>query len=65
MWRLLKSLYGLKQSSRVWNADIDKYLKHIGFVVLEADICVYIWVSSDGVIYLALYVDDLHIAVSY
>ena len=64
VWRLLKALYGLKQSPRVWNADIDAYLKHIGFVALEADTCIYMWKSKEGVIYLALYVDDLLIAVS-
>ena len=64
VWRLLKTLYGMKQCPRVWNADIDKYLKHIGFVALEADTCIYMWKSKEGVIYLALYVDDLLIAVS-
>ena len=42
VWRLLKALYGLKQSPRVWNADIDTYLKHIEFVALEADSCIYV-----------------------
>ena len=64
VWRLLKALYGLKQSPHVLNADIDTYLKHIGFVALEADSCIYMWKSKEGVIYLALYVDDLLIAVS-
>ena len=62
--RLLKALYGLKQSPRVWNADIDKYLKHIGFVALEADTSIYMCRSKEGVIYQALYVADLLIAVS-
>ena len=64
VWRSLKALNGLKQSPRVRNAEIDTYLKHIGFVALEADSCIYMWKSKEGVIYLALYVDDLLIAVS-
>ena len=64
VWKLLKALYGLKQSPRAWNASIDEYLRRIGFQPLEADPCIYVWKSDDGVIYLALYVDDLLIATS-
>ena len=35
VWRLLKALYWMKQSPRVWNTDIEKYLKPIGLVVLK------------------------------
>ena len=64
VWKLLKALYGLKQSPRVWNASIDEYLRRLGFVSLEADVCIYVWRSTSGEIYLALYVDDLLLAVS-
>ena len=64
VWKLLKALYGLKQRPRAWNASIDGYLRRIGFQPLEADPCIYVWRSDDGVIYLALYVDDLLIATT-
>ena len=64
MWKLLKALYGLKQSPRAWNASIDEYLRRIDFQPLEADPCIYVWKSDDGVIYLALYADDLLIATT-
>jgi hypothetical protein len=54
--KLLNSLYGVKQSARVWNQRLRKYLKRIGFKQLESDHCVYI--NSTGVI-IAIWVDDL------
>ena len=43
VWRLVKCLYGLKQSPRMWNKTIDKVLGEIGFVRLQSDhgVCVY------------------------
>lgn len=39
--RLHKSLYGLKQASRVWNQQLDTALKKIGFVRCVSDACIY------------------------
>ena len=41
-YKLRKSLYGLKQASRNWNNDINKYLLDNGFTRLEADPCIYV-----------------------
>ena len=56
--RLLKSLYGLKQSSHEWNKDIDKKLKTLGFQQCDADPNLYIPTFKDGC-FLLLYVDDI------
>ena len=40
--RLLKGLYGLKQSGRIWNKKIRTFLISIGFSQLTADNCVFI-----------------------
>lgn len=40
--KLNKSLYGLKQASRCWNATFTKFLKEFEFKPCEADICRYI-----------------------
>ena len=40
--KLKRSLYGLKQSPRCWNAVLNDYLKSIGFEQSGADPCVYI-----------------------
>jgi hypothetical protein len=39
--KLLKSLYGLKQAPNQWHEKFDKTLTSVGFVVNEADKCVY------------------------
>ena len=52
-----KSLYGLKQSARIWNIRIHRYLKAIGFTQSQSDHCVYIN-NTTGII-LAMWVDDL------
>ena len=41
--RLLKSLYGLKQSPKNWHGTIDTFLVGIGFKALKSDPCVYIF----------------------
>ena len=57
--RLLKSLYGLRQSAGCWYGTVDEHVVEIGLKSLKPDPCVYIS-SEGGVIYvLALYVDDV------
>jgi hypothetical protein len=57
--RQRKSLYGLKQAPKQWHEKFDISLTSAGFVVNEADTCVYYrFVDGKGVI-LCLYVDDI------
>ncbi len=57
--KLLKSLYGLKQAPKQWHEKFDRTLTSVGFIVNEADKCVYYrFVGGEGVI-LCLYVDDI------
>jgi hypothetical protein len=64
--RLKKSLYGLKQSPSVWNAEIDAFIKSLGFKQLKADRCLYARFDKDAnlVELLLVYVDDLLFAGS-
>ena len=39
--KLLKSLYGLKQAPKQWHEKFDRALTSAGFVINEADRCVY------------------------
>ena len=59
--KLNKSLYGLKQSGRLWNGMLDKFLKENDFTNSLADTCVYTWTSLDGKskLILLIWVDDL------
>jgi hypothetical protein len=55
--KLGKSLYGLKQSARLWNQKLHRYLRKIGFTQTNADHCVYI--NKDTGVIVAMWVDDL------
>ena len=57
--RLKKSLYGLKQSPRMWYQKFDTYIRGLGFTRSKEDQCVYFKLIGDHVIYLVLYVDDM------
>ena len=56
--RLNKSLYGLKQAPRCWNKRFGNFLIRLGFIVNEADPCLYIKENGSNKTILALYVDD-------
>ena len=59
MCKLLKSLYGLKQAPKQWHEKFDKTLTSAGFVVNEADKCVYYRHGGGEGVILCLYVDDI------
>ncbi|KAJ9552302.1 hypothetical protein OSB04_016347 [Centaurea solstitialis] len=56
--KLLKSIYGLKQTSRSWNLHFDVRIKEFGFTKSEFEPCVYTKLSGSVVTFLVLYVDD-------
>ena len=59
--RLKRSIYGLKQSPRCWNAALDSQLKKLGFVQTSSDPCIYIAKEGEMCI-IAVYVDDIILA---
>ena len=53
--RLKKSLYGLKQSPRMWYQKFDSYIQGLRFKRSQVNHCV----VGNHFIYVALYVDDM------
>ena len=59
VWRLRKSLYGLKQSGKNWNDFIHKFFVDNDFQQFEADPCVYYHVDENGFLVIVVWVDDI------
>jgi len=57
--KLLKSLYGLRQAPKQWHEKFNTTLTSVGFVVNEADKCVYYRHGGGEGVILCLYVDDI------
>ena len=64
MYKLKKSLYGLRQSGRNWNSLLHSHLVIDGFKQSQADYCVYTKITDDSLTVIVIWVDDLIIASS-
>uniref|UniRef100_A0A5S6Q5K7 Integrase catalytic domain-containing protein n=1 Tax=Trichuris muris TaxID=70415 RepID=A0A5S6Q5K7_TRIMR len=63
VYRLYKSLYGLKQSARTWNKMATDALSKLNFQQGKADQCLFTRLEKNGHrTYVLLYVDDLLVA---
>jgi hypothetical protein len=54
-WKLLKALYGLRKSPRLWQQEASRVLTSLGFQVVYEDMCLFV---REGII-IIFYVDDL------
>jgi hypothetical protein len=63
--KLKKSIYGLKQSDKLWNKQIHKIFISLGFTRSIDDPCVYARIIGDERTYICLYVDDILIIGSH
>jgi hypothetical protein len=64
VWRLLKSIYGMKQASHVWNKTFNSAILRWNFVCLSCKWCVYICRSPTGTIIFSVHVNDIFAAAS-
>ena len=64
VYRLKKSLYGLKQAARVWNSTIHQVFIENNFEQSQIDKCLYIKHSGSKFCYIIIHVDDILIAGS-
>ena len=62
--RLNKSLYGLKQTPRVWYSRFATFLLTLGFTEAKSDTSLFIYRRGDEIAYLLLYVDDIVLIAS-
>ena len=62
VWKLKGGMYGLKQAPLLWNTHINDTLLSFGFQRHPSDYGLYFQSSVDGLVLVALYVDDLLIA---
>ncbi|KAL0445902.1 UNVERIFIED_CONTAM: hypothetical protein Slati_1718100 [Sesamum latifolium] len=59
VYHLQRSIYGLKQASRIWNTRFDELIRGYDFIRNDYDPCIYKKISGSSVAYLVLYVDDI------
>ncbi|KAJ0491190.1 putative RNA-directed DNA polymerase [Helianthus annuus] len=59
VYRLHKALYGLRQAPRAWNTKLDRSLKELGFSRCNQEQAVYKLRTSNSVIIVGVYVDDM------
>jgi len=57
--KLKKSIYDLKQASRLWYLKFNDTIVSFGFKENTVDRCIYLKVNGSKVIFLILYVDDI------
>lgn len=62
VYKLKKSLYGLKQAARVWNKTLHEELIANGFEQNQTDRCLYVKKEDGNICYLLIHVDDLLVA---
>lgn len=61
--KLETSMYGTKKAPRYWNKKIDSVLSEkLKFKRSDGDPCLYVKHNVDGIIIIALYVDDILLA---
>lgn len=59
VYRLKKSLYGLKQAAKVWNDTLNNSLLSNGFRRSDIDNCLYLYNSGGVIMMILVHVDDL------
>jgi hypothetical protein len=59
VYKLLKALYGLKESPRAWYETLHEYLTKLNFVRSKHDYCLYVNSTGNDTIYILVFVDDI------
>jgi hypothetical protein len=59
VYKLHKTLYGLRQAPRAWNSKLDTVLHELGFSKCKTEYELYIRVKNKIMLVVGVYVDDL------
>nr|GAT43152.1 predicted protein [Mycena chlorophos] len=62
VWKLIKSIYGLKQASRIWHKKLDETLRGLGFQRVSCEHSVWVWKRGEDRVIVPVFVDDITIA---
>ncbi len=62
VWKLRKSLYGLRQAPRVFNQFLTSIMLRLGFTQSKLDPCLFVRRRGGGVLYVAVFV-RLHVQI--
>ena len=62
--RLMKSIYGMHQASRIWNQTFHNAVSEWGFKHLQCEWCVYRRTSPTGTVIFVVHIDDIISATS-
>jgi hypothetical protein len=60
-WKLLRSLYGLRQAPKLWYEKLSKHLESMGLRRSATSLCLFVGnlVEGEPPIYIGIYVDDI------
>ena len=59
VWKLMCSIYGMKQASCIWNHMFDSTVRSWGSHCMSNEWCVYLQVSDTGTTIFVLHIDDI------
>ena len=62
VWRLKRSLYGLKQAGRVWHETLNEKLEEMGFKRILCEHSIWVFGRGDSRILIPVFIDDMTIA---
>lgn len=62
--KLIKSLYGLKQASRMWFTKLKQVLEKLGFEQTRSDYALFKKIRGENKIFILVYVDNLLITTT-
>ncbi|GMF51463.1 unnamed protein product [Phytophthora fragariaefolia] len=61
---VLKALYGLRQSGREWNSELNQWLTDRGYQRSLTEPCLYYRFVEETIVYVLVYVDDILVATN-